>query len=33
MVPLRGKMKNERFWNDLDRVVGRIINGYMLCVV
>ena len=25
--------ENEKFWNDLDRVVERIGNGYRLCVL
>ena len=25
--------ERERFWNDLDRIVDRVGNGYSLCVV
>ena len=32
MDPLRGKLKEERFWKDVGSIVDRARNGYMLCV-
>ena len=32
--PTEGKVEGrERFWNDLDRVVNRVGNGYRLCAL
>ena len=32
--PTEGQVEErERFWNDLDRVVERVVNGYKLCVL